>query len=213
MRTDELIGELASRTAEGKPATVERLSASGLGQGFVVTLLLFATLLGPRPDLAQALANPVILPKTLLPLLLGAMALMLALRAARPAAVAPPVLRAVWLLPVAAVALFGLAYVTTPPGARLSGFLGHSVTVCLPSIVLLSAAPAAFLLRALRHGAPTRPARGGALAGLAAAGFATALYSTFCTEDTALFYAVWYSLGIGIVTLAGALAGARVLRW
>ncbi|MEZ5869652.1 MAG: NrsF family protein [Defluviimonas denitrificans] len=63
-------------------------------------------------------------------------------------------------------------------------------------------------LRALKDGAPTRPALCGALAGLAAAGFATALYSTFCNEDRRLFYAVWYSLGIGIVTAAGAVAGA-----
>ena len=48
---------------------------------------------------------------------------------------------------------------------------------------------------------------------LAAAGFATALYSTFCTEDTALFYAVWYAVGIGFVALAGAFAGKRFLSW
>ena len=213
MRTEELIQNLAAQTGAVGSQTVERRAIAGLGLGFAVTLLLFLILLGPRPDLAQALSSPLVAAKTLLPLLLGPAALALALRAARPAAGAPPISRAIWLLPVAAVLLFVLAFVTTPSGARLAGFIGHSIPVCLPSIVLLSAAPAAFLFRALRHGAPTRPARCGALAGLAAAGFATALYSTFCTEDTPLFYAVWYSVGIGIVTLAGAVAGARFLRW
>lgn len=213
MRTEELIQNLAAQTGVVGYQTVERRAIAGLGLGFVVTLLLFAILLGPRPDLAQAVSSPLIAAKTLLPLLLGPAALALALRAARPAAAVPPMARAIWLLPVAAALLFVLAFATTPSGARLAGFIGHSIPVCLPSIVLLSAAPAACLFRALRHGAPTRPARCGALAGLAAAGFATALYSTFCTEDTPLFYAVWYSVGIGIVTLAGAVAGARFLRW
>ena len=53
----------------------------------------------------------------------------------------------------------------------------------------------------------------GALAGVAAAGGATAIYSLFCTEDSPLFYVVWYGTGIGIVTALGALIGGRALRW
>lgn len=213
MRTEDLIAELAARPGVVSRATVERRAALGLGIGIAIAVVLFAAALGPRPDLAQAFSSPMVAPKTLLPLLLGALALALTLRSARPAARVSPALRVIWLVPLAAAVLFALAFVWTPPAARLSAFLGHSIPVCLPSIVALSAAPGAFLFRALKHGAPTRPARCGALTGLAAAGFATALYSTFCIEDTPLFYAVWYSAGIGMVALVGAVAGARFLRW
>jgi hypothetical protein len=92
-------------------------------------------------------------------------------------------------------------------------FLGHSIPVCLPAINLMSLPILAGLIAALRRGAPVDPQKAGALAGLAAAGLATALYSTFCTEDSPLFYSVWYSVGIAITTALGAVAGSRWLRW
>ena len=44
-------------------------------------------------------------------------------------------------------------------------------------------------------------------------GLATAVYAFHCTEDSPLFYAVWYVLAILAVTAVGALVGARALRW
>ena len=76
------------------------------------------------------------------------------------------------------------------------------------SIPLLVAA-----LTALRHGAPTRPVLAGAVAGLLSGGLAAALYASHCTDDSPLFVATWYSLAIAIVTVAGMLAGSKVLRW
>ena len=68
-------------------------------------------------------------------------------------------------------------------------------------------------LWALRGGASTRPALTGAVAGLLSGGAAAVVYSMHCTEDSPLFYAVWYVLAILAVTVAGALLGSRVLRW
>lgn len=213
MRTEDLIAELSARPVGPRPATLERGVAVGLGLGLAVALALFLVTYGPRSDLGAALSHPAVAAKSLLPLLLGLLALPLVLSAARPGARAPSIGRAIWLVPLAAAVLFAAALYLTPPGGRLAAFIGHSIPICLPSIALLSLPIAVFLFRALRRGAPTRPARCGALAGLAAAGFATALYSTFCTEDTALFYAVWYAVGIGFVALAGAFAGKRFLSW
>ena len=212
MKTEDLISQLAGEPVAARRG-IEGRAVTGLGIGFLIALALFLPVLGPRPDLMEAVQRPIVAVKTILPLLLGPVALVLALRAARPTTPAPTGVKALWLWPAVALALFLYAFTTTAPGARAVAFLGHSIPICLPAIVVLSAPILIGLFRALKDGAPTRPARCGALAGLAAAGFATALYSTFCNEDSPLFYAVWYALGITIVTAAGAVAGGRYLRW
>ena len=65
----------------------------------------------------------------------------------------------------------------------------------------------------LRHGAPTRPAVTGAIAGLLASGLAATLYAAHCTDDSPLFVATWYTLAAGLVTAVGALAGRKVLAF
>ena len=212
MKTEDLIGQLAGEPVADRRG-IEGRAVTGLGIGFLIALALFLPVLGPRPDLMEAVQRPIVAVKMILPLLLGPVALLLALRSARPTTPAPAGVKALWIWPAVALALFLYAFATTAPGARAVAFLGHSIPICLPAIVVLSAPILIGLFRALKDGAPTRPARCGALAGLAAAGFATALYSTFCNEDSPLFYAVWYALGITIVTAAGAVAGGRYLRW
>jgi hypothetical protein len=65
----------------------------------------------------------------------------------------------------------------------------------------------------LRHGAPTRPAVTGAIAGLLSTGLAATLYASHCTDDSPLFVATWYTIAAALVTAIGALAGPRVLRF
>ncbi len=212
MKTEDLISQLAGEPVPARRG-IEGRAMRGLGIGFVIALALFLPVLGPRPDLMEAVQRPIVAVKTILPLLLGPVALLLALRSARPTVPVPAAIRVLWLWPAVALALFLYAFATTAPGARAVAFLGHSIPICLPAIVVLAAPILIAVFRALKDGAPTRPRLCGALAGLAAAGFATALYSTFCNEDSPLFYAVWYGLGITIVTAAGAVAGGRYLRW
>ena len=40
-----------------------------------------------------------------------------------------------------------------------------------------------------------------------------ALYAIHCTEDSPLFYAVWYGLAILVATAIGAALGRFLLRW
>ncbi|MGR3454631.1 NrsF family protein [Pseudooceanicola sp.] len=213
MKTEDLIAELASAPAPVPATTLERRAAVGVGLGLLVTAALFLGLLGPRPDLPGVLSQPVVLAKTLLPLVLGALALALALRAARPAVAGGALARAIWAVPAAVAGLVLWAFAATPPEARMAAFIGHSIGVCLPAVVILSLPVYAGLVAALRKGAPVRPALCGGLAGLAAGGFACAIYSTFCVEDTPLFYGIWYALAVGAAGVGGAVAGARVLRW
>jgi hypothetical protein len=65
----------------------------------------------------------------------------------------------------------------------------------------------------LRHGAPTRPAVAGAIAGMLSAGFAATLYASHCTDDSPLFVATWYTVATALVAAIGALAGSRLLRF
>ena len=76
------------------------------------------------------------------------------------------------------------------------------------SLPLLAAA-----LLGLRHGAPTRPALAGAIAGLLSAGLAATLYASHCTDNSPLFVATWYTIAAALVSAVGALAGPRVLRF
>jgi hypothetical protein len=69
------------------------------------------------------------------------------------------------------------------------------------------------LLTSLRQGATTQPVLAGALAGALSGSLAAFIYALHCPDDSALFVALWYSLAIGITTLAGAFAGDRLLRW
>jgi hypothetical protein len=91
--------------------------------------------------------------------------------------------------------------------------MGHNAAYCLALIPLLSIAPLAGFILALRAGAPRRPALAGAAAGLAASTIASALYAWHCIDDSPLFVATWYTIAIALVTAIGAALGRRYLRW
>jgi hypothetical protein len=151
--------------------------------------------------------------KLVLGALLAAGAAVGAVRLARPGA-APGAAMA-WL---AAAGLFlALVVGTDLAGQGLAAWgerlFGKSVLACLTLIPTLGALPLLAGLAALRHGATTAPAAAGGLAGVAAGGLAILAYGLFCTEDSALFVATWYTLGAGIVGLIGAGLGRAVLRW
>ena len=95
-------------------------------------------------------------------------------------------------------------------GKRL---LGSNAAFCLTLIPVLAAAPLIGALLALRQGAPEHPGYAGATAGLFAGAIGAACYATHCPDDSPLFVAAWYSLAIGAVAAAGALAGRKILRW
>lgn len=91
--------------------------------------------------------------------------------------------------------------------------IGLNPLFCLVFLPVLSLAPLAGLLWALRKGAPENPTRAGAAAGLAAGAIAAAVYAWHCPDDSPLFLATWYTIAIALVTGAGALLGRHLLRW
>jgi hypothetical protein len=179
----------------------------------VASGLLMLIGLGPRPDLPQAAAPPMFWVKAGYAFVLAAIGLWAAARAARPASAAERCL--LWLLaPLAAAAILAaLQLATAPPPMRGPLVMGGSATICPWLIVLLSIAPFGGLVWAMRGLAPTRLTLAGAAAGLAAGSAGAFVYAMHCTESGAPFLALWYTLGVVIVGLAGAGLGSRLLRW
>jgi hypothetical protein len=136
-----------------------------------------------------------------------------ALRAARPGARIGGWGWALLAAPVIAGTALIADLVSLPAASWPAAFLGHSVTTCLVGVALLSLPFLGASLHVLRHGASTEPRLAGALAGLMSGGFGAAVYAFACYEDTALFYAVWYSAAVLGLMALGALMGPRLLRW
>lgn len=213
MRTDDLIRTLA---ADLRPEPgVARTLAMALGAGGFVSVVLFMLALGPRPDLVDAFGHLRVVLKPLLGLCLAGAALGAALAAARPGADLRGWRRWLLVAPILAGFAFLVQGMATPASEWTSAATGQrgSLLACLASIPLLSLPLLAGSLLALRNGASVDPRRTGALAGLLSGGVAVAIYGLHCIEDSPLFYAIWYSLGVLGVMALGAALGPRLLRF
>jgi len=212
MKTDDLIAAIAADGA-ARPPSIARRMAVALGLGGLAAVALFMQSLGVRPDIADALQTWRFTAKMGIVLASLAVALWAAVRLAHPDADRRRTL-APLSLPLLMLALaIGAELALSPASAWPAWAIGSNARVCLIYIALLSIAPLAALLTALRAGAPRSPATAGAVAGLLAGSLAAMLYAVHCTDDSPLFVALWYPPPIALATLAGAAAGYRLLRW
>jgi len=212
MKTGDLIRALTSDLAAPGPSIETRFVVAIL-PGVLLAFALFAITLGPRPDLVLVAGDVRFLFKFVVTLSLALCSAILVWRLVRPGAPARLQMMALAVVPVVLVIGVLMEMVVLPPpswGARLVGSNG---LVCLLSIPLFALPMLIAEILALRQGAPTRPALTGAIAGLFAGGVAAAIYAAHCPDDSPLFVALWYSLGIMIVALLGSLAGRLALRW
>jgi hypothetical protein len=212
MDTDQLIGALvADNSRRARP--VGLVLALALLAAAPVSLLMFFAELGVRPDVRTAMHNPFFDLKFGVTLALAGAAITVALHLSRPEAA----LRGwPWLLMIpAGLLVAGISGEMMMPQRlpMMTRLVGHNSRVCMMSVPILSLPLLAASLIGLRHGASTRPAISGAIAGLMSAGLAATLYASHCTDDSPLFVATWYTLGTALVTAIGALVGARVLRY
>jgi hypothetical protein len=212
MKTDDLIRALTTDLAQPGTSIETRFAVAFL-PGVLLALALFAVTLGPRPDLALVASDMRFLFKFVVTLLLALCSALLVWRLVRPGAPARLQIVALAFVPLvlAAGVLVELFVLPTPSwGARLVGSNG---LVCLVSIPFFALPMLIAEILALRQGASTRPALTGVVAGLFAGGVAAAIYAAHCPDDSPLFIALWYSLGIAIVALVGGFAGRLALRW
>jgi hypothetical protein len=212
MDTDQLIRTLAADSAH-RARPVGFVLALALLSAAPFSVAMFLLSLGVRPDVMTAMHNPFFDLKFAVTLALATSAMALGLHLSRPEAS----LRGwAWLLLIPAGLLAGgIASEMMLPQRlpMMTRLVGSNSRVCLAAIPLISLPLLAAALIGLRHGAPTRPAVTGAIAGLVSAGLAATLYASHCTDDSPLFVATWYSIGTALVAALGALAGSKLLRF
>jgi hypothetical protein len=212
VRTPELIRLLAADPAPPRrPPPVSALGVAALA-GAVIALAVLIAWLGLR-DLGAAMHTGPYWMKAAYTVALAVAGLGLSARLARPAG-RPGAWT--WLAALAVVVIVGLGLgqlMVTPPGQRMTVWLGHSWNACPWRILLLSVPVYLAAALVLRRLAPTRLAAAGAAAGLLAGGVGATVYGLACTETAAAFVAVWYTLGVAACAALGAAAGRWVLRW
>ena len=212
MKTDDLIRAMISDFAPSGPSIEARFALAFL-PGVLLAFALFAITLGPRPDLMLVAGDLRFLFKFVVTLLLALCSTLLVWRLVRPGAPVRLQITVLAVVPLvlAAGVLMELLVLPAPSwGTRL---IGSNGLVCLISIPLFALPMLIAEILALRQGAPTRPVVAGVVAGLFAGSVAAAIYAAHCPDDSPLFVALWYSLGIAIVAVAGGLAGRPALRW
>ena len=212
METDQLIRTLAADNAHRVRPVGFVLALALLAAAPVSVAMLFAGL-GVRPDLMTAMRNPFFDLKFVVTLALAIPAIAISLHLSRPEAS----LRGwKWLLLIpVGLLLAGIASEMMMPQRlpMMTRLVGNNSRLCMTAIPLMSLPLLVAALIGLRHGAPTRPAVAGAIAGLLSAGLAATLYASHCTDDSPLFVATWYTIATALVTAIAALAGSRVLRF
>jgi hypothetical protein len=207
--TADLIRQLAASPAPRPFRT--GVVAGGLLALLGISLGAFWLVFGIRTDLASAWLLMQVQAKTVLPLFLAIMAIWLAFGSSRPGG-------RIVLWPLAVPLLLGVFLVIQRFGQVAEGSLqaealGQTAFACLASITVLSATPLGVGIVMLRRGAAIRPALTGTLLGIAVGAGVTAGYALHCTEDSPLFFVLWYGLAIAIVAGCGGVLGHRYLRW
>jgi hypothetical protein len=212
MDTDQLIRTLAADSAHRAPR-VGFVLALALLAAAPVSLLIFFAALGVRPDVMTAMHSPFFDLKFAVTLALAISAIMVSLHLSRPEA---SLHGWAWLLmvPVGVLAA-GIAGEMMLPQRlpMMTRLVGSNSKICMTAIPLMSLPLLVAALLGLRHGASTRPAAAGAIAGLLSAGLAATLYASHCTDDSPLFVATWYTIATAAVTAVGALAGSKLLKF
>lgn len=213
MNTDQLIAKLANDVAPISRHAVARRVAVGIALGAVGTLLLIGLGLGFNPQLDTAMRGYFFWLKWGYTFSLGLCAVIATTRLARPDS---GNLSWLWVmtLPVGSLAVVGVLEMSrVPSGQWMPMWLGETWRECPVLVFLLSLPIFAGLLWSFRRMAPTRLRAAGATAGLTAGAWAGTLYCLHCPEVSAIFVLTWYSLGIGLAALVGALLGPRLMRW
>ena len=212
MDTDHLIRTLAADNDTHK-RSVGNMLVVALFLAAPASAAMFMAGLGMRKDFMTAMGNPFFDLKFVVTIALATAAIAISLHLSRPEA---SLGRWAWLLaiPVGLLGIGMMGEMMMPHRASMSArLIGSNSRLCLVAIPLLSLPLLAAALLALRRGAPSRPAVAGAFAGLLSAGLAATLYASHCTDDSPMFVATWYTIAIAFVTLIGALAGSRVLKF
>ncbi|KQV84429.1 NrsF family protein [Rhizobium sp. Root1220] len=211
MKTNDLISLLV----EDAPvrARLGRALILALVAGVVVSGSILLSTIGIRHNMASVFETVRVLFKIAFTLVLAITACGVVFRIGRPGAELKASVVALFIPLAMLVTAVTSELAVVPPGAWETSLVGNNARFCLVFIPVLSLAPLAGFLLALKVGAPARPSLAGATAGFAAGALAAAIYAWHCPDDSPLFVATWYMIAIAAVTAIGGLIGRRYLRW
>jgi hypothetical protein len=212
MKTDDLIQALG---ADAKATPVRRRPTwmpAAIAAAAIAAAVFFSTI-GPRPDIAQTAHTMRFLFKFVFTAVLLASAFPLARILSVPGARVGGAMLRLLAAPLLMAGALALEMMAVPSADWMPRLVGHNMPVCLSMIPLIGLGPLVVFIAVLRHGAPTRPALAGAVAGLAAGGLAATFYAAHCTDDSPLFVAAWYTIAIAFLAGLGALGGRVFARW
>jgi hypothetical protein len=212
MRTDDLIADLSSRLEPQRPSAPTHQLALAVLFGLIGSTILMLSVLGLRHDFARAIVSFGMWTKLVYTFAIAVFAFWLVERAGRPGADMTQPAR-ILVLPVFAIALLAAAQLLAPGADVPHLILGHSSRVCAFFVTLTALPTMAATFWALRRMAPTRLTLAGLGAGLFAGAVGAFVYSFHCTEGSAPFIGIWYSLGIVSTAVIGGILGRSLLRW
>lgn len=211
MKTEQLVALLARQAGPAPKHWVERRIGTAAVVGAAASATSAIALLGLNTGLATM--------GTALAVKMGYVAALMlsaawfADRLSRPGM---PWHRALWQVAavVLAMALFASATWTgAEADQRLGLLLAPSWASCPWRVAALSLPALAATLWAQRGLAPTRLRTAGFAAGLLAGSLGALGYALYCPELSPVFVLVWYTAGILIPAVLGALLGPWLLRW
>ena len=212
MRTQDLIAALAADTPPTGPSIGKGLAWAMLAS-IPAAALVMQVSLGMRADFVASLSDPRFLFKFAVTGTLAVLTVCSVLRLARPQSGGGGLRAAIAASCLLLACGVALELLVLPEPLWMPRLVGRNALTCLTFVPLISLAPLALVLLALRRGAPAAPARAGLAAGIASGALGAFFYAAHCPDDSPLFVAVWYSIGIAIVALTGAILGRRLLRW
>ncbi|HVY23791.1 MAG TPA: DUF1109 domain-containing protein [Steroidobacteraceae bacterium] len=212
MQTSDLIKQLSTQVTPVRQSYSRRFLLAWM-TGTAASLLLLVLTIGVRGDLGEAVYTWPFWMKWLYTIGLGIVGMMLSLYFARPDNRSA---RGLWwlLVPVALLSLLAVHELQdAPPEAVHRIWMGHSALMCPWNIFGISIPAFIAVMWMMRKLAPTQLRLAGFAAGCLAGASGATVYALLCNESTAPFVVAWYSLGMLLPGLLGALIGPKVLRW
>jgi hypothetical protein len=211
--TDAVIEALAGDLRPVVEGAVRRRIALGLGGGMLFSVAIMLAWLGVRPDFTAAMTTGLFWVKFAYTILFAAAGFSSVERLARPAGRAQLASLAVTSLIVGIAILAISQFAATPRAERAYLLFGSTADTGPWNIIILSLPIFCGIWWALRGLAPTRLTIAGLAAGLMSGSVGAWIYSFHCNESAIPFVAVWYTLGIALMGLLGAITGRYLLRW
>jgi len=213
MQTDDLIKQLSTQVTPVTQQSFARRFLFAWLTGLAAALLLLVATIGVRGDLTAAMFTWPFWMKWLYTMTLIVIGVGLSLYFARPQNHSGRVLW--WLLVpmvlLALLAMYDLRH--APPESIHHMWMGHSALMCPWNIVAVSLPVFVAVMWMMRRLAPTQLRKAGFAAGCLAGASGATVYALLCNESSSPFVVTWYSLGILLTGLLGALLANKLLRW